>query len=453
MKKSVDIAVVGAGLTGLTAAFYLKKKNRDFILLEEKNRHGGVIHTSHIDGFTFEEGPNTGVMGNPDVAELFEDLEGLCSCEIAGDNVKKRYILKNGVWEQMPMGPVDAIRTPLFTMHDKFRILGEPFRKRGMDPDEPLSGLVLRRMGRSFLDYAIDPFILGVYSGDPSKLITKYAFPKLYNLEQNYGSFIGGSVKKMFEKKDEREKKATRKVFSVVGGLSNLTDALLKSAGEDNFAGDCKDIQIRRKDNKFEITGTRNDEKFVLQASRVITTTGAYSLGSLLPEADRNLVQAIDKLKYAKVIQVVLGFKNWQGIKLDGFGGLVPFIEKRDILGVLFLSSLLSDRAPAAGALCSVFMGGVRREDITEKTDPEIEEIVRREFSDVMKLREFKPDLLKILRYQHAIPQYGKESPEKLRAIEELQDSFPGLILGGNIRDGIGMADRIKQGKHLAEIV
>lgn len=453
MKKSVDVAIIGAGLTGLTAAFYLKKRNLDFILLEESSRHGGVIQTSHVNGFTFEEGPNTGVMGNADVAELFEDLQDYCSCETAGENVKKRYILKNGAWEQMPMGPVDAIKTPLFSLHDKFRILGEPFRRRGTDPEEPLSGLVLRRMGRSFLDYAIDPFILGVYSGDPSKLITKYAFPKLYNLEQNYGSFIGGSVKKMFVKKDERDKKATRKVFSVYGGLSNLTDALLKSSGEDNFVSECKGIEIRQKGNKFIITGTRNREQFSIEASRVITTTGAYTLGSLLPDADKSLIQDIDKLKYAKVIQVVLGFNKWQGIKLEGFGGLVPFVEKRDILGVLFLSSLLSGRAPEGGALCSVFMGGVRREDITDKKDEEIKGMVDREFSAVMKLNEFKPDLMKILRYQHAIPQYGKESSEKLSAIEKLQSAYPGLILGGNIRDGIGMADRIKQGRHLAEIV
>ncbi len=215
MEKTTNIAIIGAGLTGLTTAFYLKKQHKDFLVLEENNRVGGVIHTQHQDGFTFEEGPNTGVLGSPEAAELFEDLGGLCSLETAGGNVNKRYILKNGEWTAMPMGLIDAVKTPLFTMKDKFRILAEPFRKPGTDPEEPLSELVKRRMGQSFLDYAIDPFILGVYSGDPSKLITKYAFPKLYNLEQNYGSFIGGSVKRMFRKKDERAKKATRKVFSV----------------------------------------------------------------------------------------------------------------------------------------------------------------------------------------------------------------------------------------------
>lgn len=453
MEKTVEIAVIGAGLTGLTTAYYLKKKNKDFIVLEEKEKTGGVIQTCQENGFTYEEGPNTGVVGNPDVAELFEDLDGLCKCEIANEKVNKRYILKDGVWEAMPMGPMQAVNTPLFTFKDKFRLLGEPFRSRGTNPDEPLSEMVKRRMGQSFLDYAIDPFILGVYAGDPSRLITKYAFPKLYNLEQNYGSFIGGSIKKKFEKKDEREKKSTRKVFSVYGGLSLLISALLKSAGEDRFLLNVKNIEVNPAGDHFNVTATQNNEKVTITAKKVITTTGSYTLRSMLPFADNELIPAIEKLSYASVIQVVLGFNKWNGMELDGFGGLIPFREKRDILGVLFLSALLSQRAPEGGALCSVFMGGIRRQDMAVKTDNEIRKIVEYEFSDVMRLNEFNPDLFKIIRYKQAIPQYGIESREKLYAIDKLQSTYKGLFIGGNIRDGIGMADRIKQGKHLAEII
>jgi len=453
MGKTVEIAVIGAGLTGLTTAFYLKKKNKDFVVLEEKDKPGGVIQTRNENGFTYEEGPNTGVVGNPDVTELFEDLDGLCKCEVVNEKVKKRYILKDGVWEPMPMGPIQAVSTPLFTLKDKFRLLGEPFRSSGTNPDEPLSEMVKRRMGQSFLDYAIDPFILGVYAGDPSLLLTKYAFPKLYNLEQTYGSFVGGSVKKMFEKKVEREKKATRKVFSVLGGLSGLTDALWKSAGEDRFLLNVKNIEIQPEEDQFVVTGMQYNEKVIIKAKKIITTTGSYTLRPMLPFADNELLLGIEKLIYARVMQVVLGFKNWKGMKLDAFGGLIPFREKRDILGVLFLSALLSKRAPEGGALCSVFVGGVRREDLSDKTDNEVKRIVECEFSDIMRLKEFNPDLFKIIRYRHAIPQYGIESREKLEVIEKLQSIYKGLIIGGNLSDGIGMADRIKQGKHLADIV
>jgi oxygen-dependent protoporphyrinogen oxidase len=453
MEKTVEAVVVGAGLTGLTTAFYLGKRKKDFLVLEEKESYGGVIQTRHENGFTFEEGPNTGVLGNPDVAELFEDLGDACQCEVAGANVKKRYILKNGGWEPMPMGLKQAVTTPLFTTKDKFRILGEPFRKRGTNPEEPLSEMVKRRMGQSFLDYAIDPFILGVYSGDPSLLLTKYAFPKLYNLEQNYGSFIGGSVKKMFEKKSERDKKATRKVFSVNGGLSGLTGSLYKTAGEDRFLFNVKKVEIQPDGDHYVITGMQGDNPLVIRAKKVITTTGAYTLRPMLPFIDAKMISALERVKYARVIQVVVGFKEWKGMNLDGFGGLIPFKEKRDILGVLFLSALLSNRAPEGGALCSVFVGGVRREELIDKPDEEITELVKREFTDLMKISEFHPDLFKIIRYQHAIPQYGVESREKLEALGKLQSAFNGLIIGGNLCDGIGMADRIKQGKRLAEMV
>ncbi len=319
MEKSVDIAVIGAGLTGLTTSYYLKKNSKDFIVLEEKEKPGGVIQTRHENGFVYEEGPNTGVLGNPDVAELFEDLDGSCKCEIAGENVKKRYILKNGVWEAMPMGPWQAVTTPLFTLKDKLHLLGEPFRGSGKDPDEPLSKMVIRRMGQSFLDYAIDPFILGVYAGDPALLLTKYAFPKLYNLEQNYGSFIGGSIKKSFEKKDAREKKATRKVFSVYGGLSQLINALWKSAGEEKFIFDTKNIEIMPEGDHFIITATRNNEIINIRAGKVITTTGSYTLRQMLPFAEKELLLDIEKLRYARVMQVVVGFNKWNGFPARWF--------------------------------------------------------------------------------------------------------------------------------------
>ena len=147
----------------------------------------------------------------------------------------KRYILKNGQWTPLPSGLISAINTPLFTLKDKFRILGEPFRKPGSDPDESVAQLVRRRLGESFLDYAVNPFISGVYAGDPEKLITRYALPKLYALEQNYGSFIKGSIAKARQKKTELEKKATREVFSAKGGLGNLIKALTLKIGKEKI--------------------------------------------------------------------------------------------------------------------------------------------------------------------------------------------------------------------------
>jgi oxygen-dependent protoporphyrinogen oxidase len=306
-------------------------------------------------------------------------------------------------------------------------------------------------MGKSFLEYAVDPFILGVYAGDPGYLVPKYALPKLYNLEQNFGSFIGGSIKKGFQKKDEQAKKITRKVFSAKGGLSNLVNALHQSSGPGNFSFGVQDIKISRENGLYKITGNQNGNLIEVSAKKVITTSGAHSLNSLLPFIEPSEISKIVNLKYARVIEVTLGFNNWKGRSLDGFGGLIPFKENRDVLGYLFLSSFLENKAPEGGALLTIFMGGVRKDSIVDLPDDKIKEIVARETIDLMQLSEFKPDLLKINRYTHAIPQYGADSGIRFETIEKIQKEHAGLFIGGNLRNGIGMADRIKQGKELAE--
>src|SRR5664279_2201852 len=274
-----DVVILGAGLTALTTAHHLKKSAVDFVLLEKADRVGGVIHTITEQGYVYEEGPNSGVFGNVEVLHLFEDLKGDCELETANENVKKRYILKNGKWEALPSSLMTAVKTPLFTLKDKLRILGEPFRKAGKNPEETLADMVKRRMGRSFLDYAIDPFILGVYAGDPNRLVHKYALPKLYNLEQQYGSFIKGTFKKKFEPKTDEEKKVTRDVFSVVGGLSKLTDALLTRIGKENIQLGISNITVKPIENHYIVSYTdQNGVAIELETLKVISTIGAHQL-------------------------------------------------------------------------------------------------------------------------------------------------------------------------------
>jgi len=447
-----NVVILGAGITGLTTAYHLKKAGVDFILLEKNDRVGGVIHTVSENGFTYEEGPNTGVVGNVEVLRLFNDLKGKCELEEANENVKKRYILKNGQWKALPSGPLSAIRTPLFTLRDKFRILGEPFRPAGKNPDETLAQMVERRLGKSFLDYAVDPFILGVYAGDPHRLIPRHALPKLYNLEQKYGSFIGGSIKKAREPKTEEEKKVTRGVFSAKGGLSSLIRALEEKICNENILSGISDLRINPINEHFTVNFRDKEGKTIeIETKKVISTIGAYCLDKVLPFIDQGLLLKLTSLHYARVIEIVLGFNNWTGMKLDAFGGLIPFKEKRNLLGVLFLSALFENRAPKNGALFSIFLGGVRNPEIVDLPDNRIKEILQEEFPSIMKTRDFNPDLLKILHHYHAIPQYEIDSKERFAAIEAIEKNYPGLIIGGNLRNGIGMADRIMQARHLAD--
>ena len=447
-----QIVIIGAGLTGLTLAFYLKKQGKEVLIVEKSGKTGGVIQTAKSDEFVYEKGPNTGVVGNPEVAELFEDLNGLCTLEQADPSAKRRLIWKKGKWRAIPSGLFSAVTTPLFTLGDKFRILGEPFRKKGTNPDENLADFVKRRLGVSFLNYAVDPFISGVYAGDANYLVPRYALPKLYALEQNYGSFIKGTMQKAKERKNNpRLQKATREVFSAKGGLKNLVSALTEKVGSENMLLNAKNTVVAKTDNGFEISSELNGENIIIQAEKVITTAGGYELGNLLPFLSTEEKAPFEELKYASVVQAIVGYHNWKGIDLKAFGGLVPTIEQRNILGALFTSSFFSGRAPKNGALISVFLGGTKRPDIYEMDDEELEDVIAREFRQMMGVPVFRPDLFEIFRYKYAIPQYGLSSGKRLETISLIQQKYPGLDLAGNIRDGIGMADRIKQARTIAE--
>jgi len=307
-------------------------------------------------------------------------------------------------------------------------------------------------MGKSYLEYAVDPFILGVYAGDPGKLVPKYALPKLYKLEQQFGSFIGGAFKRKFRPKSEWEKKATREVFSVKGGLQSLVNTLHEKSGKDHYRLNAKEVKIVRGDDSWQVSFSTDQGKTEIYYSKyVIVTTGSHELASIMPEMDRDQMNKLTDLRYASVIEVALGFRDWRGMDHDGFGGLIPFKEKRDLLGILFPSTFLEGRAPAGGALFTIFMGGIRRPELFEKGDEEIFEIVKREFTELMGIDRFEPELFRTFRYRFAIPQYERSSGTRFRVIEELERDLPGLLLRGNFQGGIGLADRIRQGKLAAE--
>lgn len=173
------IVVVGAGLTGLTCAAYLRRKGQDVVVLEATDRIGGLMQTEEVDGFVMEQGPSTGTIKYPEVAELFDMLGDDCTLEVAQSSAKCRLIWKDGRFHALPSGLWSAITTPLFTLKDKFRILGEPWRKKGTDPNESVGSLAERRLGRSFVDYAVDPFLSGVYAGNPYQLPTRLALPRV----------------------------------------------------------------------------------------------------------------------------------------------------------------------------------------------------------------------------------------------------------------------------------
>lgn len=443
-----EIVIIGAGLTGLSTAFNLKRQGRDVLVLEKENRIGGQIRTYNEDGFTFESGPNTGVVSFPEVTELFQNLQGVCEMETARESSKRRLIWKGRQFHALPSGPLSAVTTPLFTLSDKFRILGEPWRKKGDDPDESVGALAQRRLGKSFYEYAVDPFVSGVYAGDPMKLTTRYALPKLYNLEARYGSFIRGAMAKAKEPKTDRDRLVTKKVFSAVGGLQRLVEAL---ATDVDIILNASHIRVNPETKGYWKITFGNHE---IRAHHVITTVGAYELPQLLPFIPEAELRPISQLFYAPIIQVCVGIRDAGQLVYPAFGGLVPSKEQKQVLGILFPSECFTGRAPEGGALYSYFIGGARHQDYLQKSDDDIRAIVLDAFHTMLKYPDHvEPDMIRIFRHEHAIPQYGVDSGARFEAVERLQQQYPGLILAGNLRDGIGMGNRIHQGYNLSKLI
>lgn len=440
-----NVAIIGAGITGLTTAFYLKQNNVPFHIYDTALRPGGVMQSRQNEDFVWETGPSTGTLGKPEAMELFEDLD-LSLLETAPSIAGNRYIWKGKKLHPLPSSPVSGLLTPLFSWKDKFGILLEPFRAKGRDPEENLSTFVKRRLGISILEYAVDPFVSGVYASSPDVIIPKYALPKLYALEENYGSFIRGSIHKMKEPKSERDKKATKKVFSAKGGFSHLIDKLSAKVGLENMTLGIEGCLVQPKDGGYIVKANGVESSY----TQVIYTGSARRLSESLPFLLEEGLQEACQIGYTSVMEIAVGFKKWQGRPLDGFGALMPSKEGRKILGILFLSSLFSGRAPEGGAMLSVFMGGVRHPEYLELSNEEIYEMVKKEIQEMLELNEFSPDLFEITRHDMAIPQYDKTTPARIAAYSKAESLHPGLLLGGNGIGGIGMADRIRQGRELA---
>lgn len=448
----VDVVIIGGGLTGLSAAYRLTlERGISLALLEKCERTGGQIHTYQREGFTYESGPNTGIISTPEAAELLAAFPELV--ETARPEAKRRLILKQGRFHLLPSSLASALSTKLFTWSDKLRILGEPFRKPGTDPHESVASLVRRRLGMSYFDYAVDPFIRGIYAGDPDCLVTKYALPKLYNLEQSYGSFIKGAIALARKKKTQRERLATREVFSIKGGLSALTDALtecIRRRGMLELGISALTASYLEREQLWKISYTdHTGQPEMLYCRQLLTTVSPKELRSILLDSGIDCT-TLDSMRYAPIVQIALGYHVAPKIDFEAFGGLIPSSEDQYLLGILNPSACFGGRCPAGGMMLSAFLGGIRGPEVLGWSDEELLSYVRDRLKRWLDL-ETIPDHTHIFRHEQAIPQYESSTEQRLATLRHLSEVYPNLHIGGNMHSGIGIPDRIRQGVQLAE--
>lgn len=452
--SSPAVAVVGGGITGLTAAWRLRQSGADVSLFESGGRCGGVIGTVKKDGYQVELGPNTLLETTPLIAELIDAL-GLQKRMLHSDPAAEaRYIVRDGKPVAMPGGGFGLVATKLFSIPAKLRLLREPFIGRSNpDVEESLADFVRRRLGGEFLDYAINPFVGGIYAGNPENISVREAFPKLLAAEQEYGSLIGGQIRgaKARKKRGEMSKQNAAKL-SFDDGLQVFTDALADALGDRVYCHSPL-ISIERHQKRWKLT-FHDDTPAAAEFDAVVVALPAYRTAELSITGDDGAfigLESLAEIEYPPVASVALGFRRDQVTHpLDGFGALVPEIEDLSILGTIFSSSLFPDRAPAGHVLITSYLGGTRAPQLVRGRSHE--ELCATTLADLRRLYGItgEPTFAYSTNYERAIPQYNLGYRSFRKSMDDAEAVLPGFFLAGHSRDGISLGDSITSGDRAA---
>ena len=447
-----SVAIIGAGITGLTAAYKLHQAGIPVTVYESSGHAGGVIQSVRRGGYLAETGPNTILETSPEIPALIRDL-GLEPRRMYSDpRADKRYLVRDRKLVALPASPLGFAGTRLFSGAAKFRLCKEPFISAAASGrEESLADFVERRLGHEFLDYAINPFVAGVYAGDPHRLSLKHAFPKLHSLEQRYGSLIVGQFLGARERKRRAEvSKQNAKKFSFDEGLHVLPSAIQSLLG-DNLILDAPVKRLQENGNSWRVTYQQNQRTEMRSHSAVIYTGPAYRLPQMELITHRYIsCGQLSQIYYPPVATLALGFRREDVLHpLDGFGVLVPEVERFNILGTLFSSSLFPNRAPEGHVLLTTYLGGARAPHIA---DSPLETLVNLTLADLRTLLSVQgePTFVFHTLFRHAIPQYDVGYGRFKALMDDIETKAPGLYLAGNSRDGIALSDSILSGHKVA---
>lgn len=433
------VAVIGGGISGLSTAFLLKRKGNDVTVFESSTSFGGNLQTIEKDGYTIELGPNS-LLRAPHSIDLIRLLDLENDVVAAGPTAKKRYVLWNG--RLKALGPA-SLFNGFFSLKTLGKLVREPFLRSESPEHESLADFIERRLGAEILEKAVDPFVSGIHAGDPRDLSIRAAFPKLFEMERNFGSLIVGAFRGKRPKPDQ----SFPRTFSFVGGIKTLVDRLVEVLGESSLRPGVRIETIGdMSSGRFEVEGEEFDD--------VVVSTPAWAAAELIRARDAGLGDDLASVVYPQVAVAITGFRSEQiGQPLDGFGFLVPSREDRPILGTLFISSIFPDRAPERRHLLTTFLGGVRRGNLLDSmSDEEVNETVMGQLADILKISG-EPELFFLKRWKRAIPQYRVGYEDILAKCEIFEQQNPGIFFCSNFYRGISVGDCIKNAFSTADRV
>ena len=449
------VAIIGGGITGLTAAFRLSRCQVPVTLYEAGDRVGGPMQTICENGYLSEYGPNTILETSPKITSLINDL-GLEQRRLdSNPAMNKNYIVRNGKMRPLPLSPIRFAASPLFSIPAKLRIGLEPFiRAKPRTEDESLADFVLRRLGREFLDYAIDPFVTGVYAGSPENLSVRYGFPKLQALEDQYGSILLGAVLGARERKKRAEiEKSKAKKLSFDDGLQVLPDTLHAKLGQ-AVELRSKVTRLRQAADGWIVTFNGDGREEQRRHSALVLAAPAYKIAQIQIEADEPAdFFLLKEIVHPPVARIVMGFRREDvADPLDGFGFLVPKAENLNILGTTFSSSIFPNRAPSGHVLLTTFIGGCRQPELATQPAEKLFDLTLRDLQRILGVRG-KPVYRHHYLFPSAIPQYNVGYKKFVDFMNATENRLPGLYFAGNYRDGISAGNCIVSGHDVADRV
>ena len=439
------VAVIGAGITGLSAAYELQKRRCTVRLFESSPRAGGVIRSERQAGFLCEYGPSSMRLMRPEVEALLHELDLSGEIIEADPHRNKRFILRNGKPTAIAASPLGIAASPLLSIPAKLRLAIEPFIARWKsESDESVADFVGRRFGREALANIAGPLITGIYAGDVERLSMKYAFERIWRMEQDHGSVIRGAAREASKRK-RRGGSTGFRIISLKEGLESLPKALGSLLGR-SLLTEVELISIR-KSAQWQLSWRKDGREGNDGFDALVLALPSFRAAAL--PFSRKLARALAFLRsipYVPITVLVTGHRREDVTHpLDGHGMLVPQNERKNLLGTIFSSTMFPGRAPRDHVTLTTIVGGAHQPELVDLPRRELARSVIGDLREILGVRG-RSVIEKQHSWKKAIPQFEIGHGEILRKIDRLEARFPGLYLTGNYRCGVAVGDCIVAG-------
>ena len=443
---TIDVAVIGGGISGLATACELTRQGHRVVVLERQVRAGGNAVSERIGGFLMEHGPSTVTAAIPDAARLSKSA-GLDErrCDL-GPEVRYRYLAGAGRLHRIATHPLGFLTSGYLSPLARLRLVAEMLVPRGSgEAEETVAGFWSRRFGREFAERVIDPMVGGMFAANAHEVSMNAVFPSLVEMERRYGSVVRG----LMAHRRAGGQMPARRLYSWRDGIGSLPRALAEGLGPAVRTG-ITVRRIRRAPGGFRIDAGAAG---AIAARAVVVATQPHVAAGLLEGLDPTAAQAAAAIDAPPLAVVFLGYPRRRvAHPLDGLGYLVPSSEGRDLTGVLFCSTMFPGRAPEGHVALAAYVGGARAPDLARLSPAALIDLARREFGDLLGARG-EPTIARVRQWPRGLPQYRLGHGDLVTTFNTIAERCPGLFVTGNYLSGVSVGNCVAEASRTSVLV